>query len=466
MQSRAPHGSLPPRKWRIVLSGLILALTPALAASQSPSDAGPAAAAGSFAQSAPAPGPGARAPIAAALESGAPAAAAQQNRHVRAQRITAGWNDGFVIQSDAGDYRLQVGLLVQADGRFALDDENAAVVNTFALRRVRPYLRGQVAQRFEFFVNPDFAGGTLVVQDAYLDTRFSPAFVVRLGKAKTPFGLERLISVSNILFLERALPSALVPNRDVGIQVFGDLPGGVVSYAAGILNGVPDGANGDLDTNDGKDLAGRIAIRPFGSEPARPLSGLTLAMGGTTGIQSGALATIRTPMLQQNFLTYVGASADGRLSRYSPQASYYFKRASALAEYVHTRVPVRRGAVRQDVTHTGWQIAGGLVLTRGDVATERGVRPRHSFDFGHGHLGALQVGARYHTLAVDEGAIGLGLPSAGSSRKAEAWTVGLNWYLTPHLKYVVNFERTEFDGNAVAARRAENALAFRAQINF
>ena len=143
-------------------------------------------------------------------------------------------------------------------------DDDGEDVDTFALRRVRPQLRGRIAQRFEFFLNPDFAGGTLVLQDAYLDTRFSPAFIVRIGKAKTPFGLERLTSAGTLVFLERALPSALVPNRDVGVQVFGEIPGGIVSYAAAVLNGVADGGSGDVDTNDGKDLVGRIVIRPFG----------------------------------------------------------------------------------------------------------------------------------------------------------------------------------------------------------
>ncbi len=176
--------------------------------------------------------------------------------------VSAG-EEGFVIQSPTGDYRLQFGLLLQADGRFDAGDDDGEEVDTFALRRVRPQLRGRIAQRFEFFLNPDFAGGTLVLQDAYIDTRFSPAFIVRLGKGKTPFGLERLTSAGTLAFLERALPNALVPNRDVGVQVFGEIPGGIVSYAAAVLNGVADGGSGDVDTNDGKDLVGRIVIRPF-----------------------------------------------------------------------------------------------------------------------------------------------------------------------------------------------------------
>ena len=384
--------------------------------------------------------------------------------------VSAG-EEGFVNESPTGDYRLQFGLLLQADGRFDAGDDDGEEVDTFALRRVRPQLRGRIAQRFEFFLNPDFAGGTLVLQDAYIDTRFSPAFIVRLGKGKTPFGLERLTSAGTLVFLERALPSALVPNRDVGVQVFGEIPGGIVSYAAAVLNGVADGGSGDVDTNDGKDLVGRIVIRPFGSasttaDKPSPARGLTIAVAGTTGNQNGTLATIRTPTLLQTFLSYAGATADGRLNRYSPQASYYFKRLGAIAEYVHTNVPMRNATVRRRISHEAWQIAGSFVLTGGDRVTEGGVRPLHNFDFGNGHLGALQVAARYHALFADEEVITLGLATEGSSREAKAWTLGLNWYLNPNFRYLVNFERIDFDAGDIAARQAENAIAFRAQVSF
>jgi hypothetical protein len=63
--------------------------------------------------------------------------------------VVAG-QDGFAVQSANGDFRLQMGLLVHADGRFGLDDSNQAVVDTFAFRRLRPYLRGRFSRRFEF----------------------------------------------------------------------------------------------------------------------------------------------------------------------------------------------------------------------------------------------------------------------------------------------------------------------------
>jgi len=252
--------------------------------------------------------------------------------------------------------------------------------------------------------------------------------------------------------------------------VLGDIAGGAVSYLAGVMNGVADGGSADLDSNDGKDVSGRLVVRPFQKQPAgNPVRGLGLAISGSTGMQSGSLAlpTLRTQSLLQPYFSYLGASADGRRTRYSPQAFYYHKAFGGFAEYVHSRVPVVEGALREEIAHTAWQVAGSLVLT-GEAATDAGagVRPRANFDFGNGHWGAFQVAARYHTLEVDEAARTLGFALAGSSVKAAAWTLGLNWYLTPNFKYVVNFERTVFDGNADGARPAENGLAFRTQINF
>ena len=454
----------------VMLAAVSAVASPALAAPQagdlvaSPSLVAVAASAAQQPAQQPAQPAGAQAP---------PAGATPAQPAAPPPRVVAG-QDGFAIESGNGDFRLQIGLLVHADGRFAADDTNNQVVDTFAIRRARPYLRGRLARRFEFYLNPDFAGGTLVVQDAYIDTVFAPSFRVRAGKAKTPFGFERLHSASNLLFMERAFPNTLVPNRDVGVQVLGDISGGVVSYLAGVSNGVVDGGSGDLDTTDSKDIAGRFVVRPFNKAAATNAArGLGLAISGSRGRQTGTgtLPTLRTVILQQTFFSYAtagtAATADGVRTRYSPQIWYFYKAFGGWGEYVHTDTPVRRGADAADVSHDAWQVAGSWVLT-GEAATDAGagVRPRVPFNFGNGGWGAFQVAARYHELTVDDEAFTFNLAAPGASRSAEAWTLGLNWYLTGNVRYTFNYERTVFDGDANGPRRAENALAFRTQINF
>ena len=303
-----------------------------------------------------------------------------------------------------------------------------------------------------------------------MDTIFAPAFRIRAGKGKTPFGLERLHSASNLLFFNRALPTALVPNRDIGIQVLGDISGGVVSYLAGVMNGVPDGGSADLDTNDGKDVSGRFIVRPFNRHRDEPAQ---RSWAGDIGIDRAPDRRRRAPRIQDAvaraavFLVQRRRRPMVCARRYSPQAFYYYKAFGGFAEYVHTKMPIRKGLVREEIAHDAWQVAGSFVLT-GEAATDAGagVRPRANFDFGNGTCGAFQVAARYHALKIDDRAFTLDLATAGSSRKAEAWTVGLNWYLTPNFKYMFNFERTVFDDDPDGPRKAENAFVFRTQVNF
>lgn len=381
-----------------------------------------------------------------------------------------GRRDAFVYESAGGDFRVQLGLLAHADDRVMWNDGGGQPVDTFLFRRVRPSLRGRVAHRFEFFLNPDFStSSAVVVQDLYVDTAVAPAFHVRVGKQKTPFGLERLQSALNLLFLERAMPTAVAPNRDIGVQVLGDLRGGTFGYGAAVMNGVADGGSYESHATDGKDVSGRFVVRPFAKRADHSLHGLSLALSGSVGDQSQtSLRSFRTPTLQQRYFSYAGGVVnDGTRRRYSPQASYYHGRFGGFAEYVYSRAPLRRDAVRGDVGHEAWQAAGSWVLT-GEAATDAidGVRPRASFNPAARHWGAVQLAARYQALTVANDAFTLGFAAAGSSRKAAGWTAGVNWYLNGNVRWTSNVERIVFDAAGPNGRPAENLVALRVQLIF
>ena len=379
--------------------------------------------------------------------------------------FTAGWRDGFVLQSENGDYRLQVNALLQADGRFAIDDPQNNVIDTFLFRRIRPILQGRVANFFEFYFNPDFVGGVVNIRDAYVDTRFSPGFRIRVGKGKEPFGLERLHSASYLTFVERSLPTAVAPDRDIGVQVLGDLAGNVVSYTAGVFNGVADGQSAEVDTNDSKDVVGRVVVRPFVKNTRSHVAGLGLALAASSGRQPAVLPSFATSGRQAFFSYDSAAVGDGVRNRISPQGFYSYKSVWAFGEYIRSEGAVRKNGISNDITHTSWVLAGSVVLT-GEAAGDHGVRPRSVFDPGKHTWGAVQLAGRYHVLTIDPAAVRLGFASAGSSREARAFTIGANWYLNPYIKWVLNVERTVFDGNPNGARHAENDIVVRNQISF
>jgi len=374
------------------------------------------------------------------------------------------WNNGLDVLTPDGDNELQLGALIQVDGRFAPDDPLHQVEDTFVVRRLRPIIQGRLAKYFEFRLMPDFGNGTTVLYDAYLDVRLTKSFRVRLGKDKTPLGLEQLYSDYALLFPERTLASNLVPNRDVGVQAQGDVAG-VVSYIGGVFNGVPDGANGDLDSGPGKDLAGRATVRPFAKATTMTAArGAGVAVGATRGSESGTLPVYRSAA-QQTFFAYApGVVADGDRTRVSPSAFYYFKSIGAFSEYARTTQAVRGPRTSATGTNTAWEVTGSYVLT-GEAASERGVVPAQPFDPAQHHWGALQVMARHSQLSVDPALFALGLAVTGASGTASATGVGLAMYANSAVKFVITYERTVFDGNPSGSRPAEHAIVFRAQLN-
>jgi phosphate-selective porin OprO/OprP len=379
-----------------------------------------------------------------------------------------GGPDGFTVQSENGDYRLQLRAYLQFDGRFFPALDRALAVDTFIVRRARPIFAGTMAKYFDFLIMPDFALGTTTLYDAWVDFNYTAKARLRVGKFKSPVGLERLQSAMTTAFVERAFPTALLPNRDVGVQLYGDLDGGVVSYAVGLFDGAPDGGSIDLDLNDGKDVAGRVFISPF-KKGQSALKDLGFGIAGTYGQQSGALAAYRSGG-QVSILTLVsGITADGARKRYSPQLSFYSGPFGLMAEYAQSESRVLKASTSQhhELVAKAWQTTATVTLT-GDAASFNGVRPHQPFDPPKGQWGAVELAARVNGLEVEGSAVSDGLiDPTRSVRKAFAWAVGFNWYLNRNVKEVLDYERTTFTGGAAGGDRpAENALFFRTQLSF
>ena len=370
--------------------------------------------------------------------------------------------DGFALKSTDGAFQLKLRALLHADTRWFFDSDNPTGDDTFTLRRARPFIEGTVFNIFDFRFMPDFAGGRTVIQDAYVDARFLPWLQIKGGKFKTPFGIERLQSASAIRFVERALPNNLVPNRDIGGELHGELGGGVFSYSLAGLNGVNDGRSsddiGDIDNNVDKDFAGRVFAHPFLNTSIVPLQGLGIGFA-TSYVDAGGSAD--SPNLpnyrtsgQQRFFAYRGTTfSNGKRLRLSPQGYYYYGPFGFLWEYVNVAQDVARdidGVTRSDgLVHDAWQIAASYVLT-GEESTYRGVKPKSPFSIQSGTFGAFELKARYSELSLDEDTFAGGDDSFAdpttAAEEARAFAVGLNWYLNQNVKLVLDYEQTMFDG--------------------
>ena len=268
--------------------------------------------------------------------------------------------DGLNVRSADNAFAFRLRGYVQSDARFfGAKGPVAPGASTFLLRRVRPIFEATAYKYFGLRLMPDFGNGQVVLYDAYAEAKPNPSLNLRVGKFKPPIGLERLQSATDVRFVERGLPTSLVPNRDVGVQLYGELAKARVQYQVGAFDGAPDAATLDGDQSTGKDVAGRLFFRPFASDAALPDLGFGVA--GSSGTEQGTLTATGLPSYkttgQLNLFRYRADGtaantviAEGRRTRVSPQGYLYAGPVGVLAEYVRSTQNVRRATTTGTLT--------------------------------------------------------------------------------------------------------------------
>lgn len=394
---------------------------------------------------------------------------------------------GFQIRTADTNFVLKLRGYVHADARFYPDDVSTGTRNdTFLMRRVRPIIEGTVGQRFDYRIMLDFpsgsptsAGNNGLLQDAYLNARLYPWLQIQAGKFKEPVGLERIQSGANLLFVERGYPTQLVPNRDVGLQIHGDVFGGGLRYEVGVFNGVANGGSGDNEQgDDDKDVAARLFATPFKKSDNDWLRGLGFGVAGTYGEQSGTLRSLASPGQQTIFAYTTGTgavgspntTADGTIWRVSPQAYYYVGPFGIFGEYVFSSQDARQvegpTIIRDTLRNRAWQVAASWFLT-GEDNSFKAVTPKQPFVLGGEGWGAFELTARYGQLDVDDDTFPNFANPGTAATKASSWGVGLNWHLNRNVKLSLNYEQSNFEGgNSPLLNNGEKAILTRAQISF
>jgi phosphate-selective porin OprO and OprP len=395
----------------------------------------------------------------------------------KAAPVLVAGKEGFGLKSADGRFLLKLRGYMQADGRFFQADDEKQFADTFLMRRIRPIFEGVLDKNFDFSIVLDFGGGTALVQDANIDFHYWPQARLQFGKMKVPIGLERMQSSSNLLFIERSLPSNLMPNRDVGVQLHGELDKGIITYAVGIFNGVADGGSADSDIGDEKDVVGRIFVIPFKNSSNATWRGWGIGIAGSFGSLKGSsassgLASYKTPGQQTVFnfrsdgTTAGTAIADGKRTRLSPQGYYYNGPFGVFGEYVVSRQDAANSSNALHLSHNAWQIAASYVIT-GQNLSVKGVALPKPFEPKEHNWGALELAVRCSRLNMDEDAFPLFADAAKSVQAIKAWAAGINWYLDKNIKFSLNYEESTFiDGAGLGDRAPEKVILIRLQLSY
>jgi phosphate-selective porin OprO/OprP len=406
----------------------------------------------------------------------APVAAAPEED---GKTLRAHWDQGLCFETGDGQFRLKVGGRVMFDAAH-IDGPNYWEIGGPAIdendgtefRRLRLRFSGDVYQDYIYKAEVDFAGNDVEIIDAYVGMRNVPYVgTVQVGQFSEPMGLEALTSSSDITFMERSMATqALIPYRSRGLAASRSLLGQRLTLAVGVFNG-------GLEQDNHWSVTGRVTGTPYYADEGRRVLHLGLA------------ASHRNPESEYGFYAHPGAHlADRHLNSgelpadavdlWAAEAAFVWGPFSVQGEFIRADVsflPEARSVTFFDLDKRlrlhdrhfdGFYVQAGYFLTgeQRSYDPETGafgrVVPRRAFDLHGGGWGAWELAARYDELSLDDfdfrsGVIG------GSGRSL---TAGVNWYLTPTTRLMLNYVRTDI--NQYAYDGAIDVVQARFQADF
>lgn len=374
--------------------------------------------------------------------------------------VTAGSN-GFWIRSADSNFTMRLQGLGQFDGHY-YQSFNPSQRDTFTMRRLRLVDSGTVYKDYDYYLQTDFGAlnsatttNNSLLQDAYVNVHYWPGLQFQAGKFKEPVGLEIQPADASLWFVERGYPTELVPNRNVGFEVHGDLFQNTLSYAAGAFNGVTDGGSGDIETGaNSKDVAARIFARPFTNSSIAALKGFGLGLGASYGYEGGSTVPSFATLGRQTFFSYTnGAAASvteaGDHLRLVPQGWYFWGPAGLFWEYANSSEKFALKTAKQQKAYfdtKAWDVSASWYLTGEQNALFAPPAPLHPFHWNGSGWGAWQLTARVGGLSLDDAAFykKADYATAGSAQRATTWGAGLNWYLNRNIKWMLEYEQSSF----------------------
>ena len=265
--------------------------------------------------------------------------AAKQTQLFQTQPFTAGYNNGFKIQSADGNFVLQPGLIAQfrnvTNYNHAQDDQ---VENGFEFRRLRPRIDGVAFTKdlsYSVVLDTGRNVGTITLLDAWMSYHFTKEWGVKFGQFRNSYVHEGDVADTRQLAVERSIVDAVlaggVTDRVQGVEgsySSSDIP---VQYIAAFHDG-DNSKNTDFRDSDGQTdaattnrpdedfgLSGRVQYKFFGQWDSYKdftakgdKEDLLVAGGGVDYSQNGDVNVVRLVADAQYEMT-TGLSAFGQV---------------------------------------------------------------------------------------------------------------------------------------------------------
>jgi len=383
---------------------------------------------------------------------------------------------------------------------------SATGADTFDIRRARLGVKYKFAKNYSGEIVFNTVGAVNVLDVGYMDVSWFEKAKFRIGQFKMPYSLEQLTSSNNIDFIERSFVDQFIPQKEVGIQVFGEPTKGM-TYAVALSNGTTAANSSSTEADvrqSGKDLVGRVtfnASEAMGDKETVMHGGLAFSHGDSP-IGTGLGGNRATEARGASFYTAPVISNLGQGSKTIERTRYGVEGAFASGPFkvqgqysvlnnefdlVGTSAGKYDADIKSYYAEALWTITGEKWADRYKAGAFGALKPKLEFDSDKFTGGAWEVGARYSKFDASEynipgltggtvdatDVIGNGLTTKATGyAEAKAYTIGVKFVANPNFRIMADYVFTDYENRIGAVTVSgkqytdEKAILMRTQIMF
>lgn len=355
---------------------------------------------------------------------------------------------GVKITSDDGQFEASVGGRIHFDGNFPLDDDannaNQGIgeqTSDLYFRRARLTMKGK-AYGWSYKFENDFAGQSSQngsgFREMWIGTKLH-GVKIRVGQAKPYRGMEELTSSNEVLFTERPFASAssIYGGRQYTTGLFADGHGNRWGWGLAGYNL----RNAAGPETDGMGVTGRLYGLPWQQESCLLHVGLSASIDNPANATNNAPNTVApsnprwagrsgpradlSALATTDEQSTLAVELAGQSGPFTAQAEYA---AASFAQPVGPDIDVDTYYVQ-----AAWLISGHVRpynLKKGAFKSPKVT----------GEQGAIEAKLRYDFIESD------GLPV---ETEASYWALGLNWYINPAVRLMLEYISGEEESAAV-----------------
>ncbi len=372
------------------------------------------------------------------------------------------WKYGFRFQTADEQFSLAIGGRIILDFGFVHEDDAIAdqlekIEDFVRFRAARFKMSGTLYRDFIFGADFDFEGN-VAFKDVFIGRKNLPLEgILRLGFIKEPLGLEEATSSNNITFLERASHRAFNPVRNIGMNYSGYWKEASTFFSFGVFREVADDDPPKVNDDSGAySLGTRWAHLPWKDENS--LVHLGIGYNFRNALNDEVRFRSRAEISDGPQLVDTGVIDDVEdVHILVPEFVWQWGSFSVQTEATFAWVRRKQEATRQFwgyYVYLSYFLSGEKRPYK-DAAFGR-IVPQENFSYGEEEetsWGAFELAARYSFIDLRDGEI--------DGRKLEDITLGVNWYLNPQMRIMLNYvyfllndlnDSQKTDGHAIALR--------------